>query len=142
MSAGGTGGKGRMTETEEERQRRARFVVIGKALQFGSTVIGALVVFLGGGIWLDRRLGTAPLLLLIGLALAFVAIGYNLYDLARSGPKSRPRPATPGVADGPKRKTWDEWEAEERAEHAKDDWDTGDESYPTNNVGRTRRQRD
>jgi hypothetical protein len=35
------------TETEEERERRARFVVIGKALQFGSTVIGALIVFLG-----------------------------------------------------------------------------------------------
>lgn len=142
MSAGGTGGKGRMTETEEERQRRARFVVIGKALQFGSTVIGALIVFLGGGIWLDRRLGTTPLLLLIGLAVAFVAIGYNLYDLARSGPKNRPRPATAGADGGPRRKTWDEWEAEERAEHAEDDWGNGDEPYPTNHAGQTRQRRD
>ena len=131
-----------MTETEEERLRRARFVVIGKALQFGSTVIGALIIFLGGGIWLDRRLGTTPLLLLIGLALAFVAIGYNLYDLAQSGPQSKPRPATPGPGGSPKRKTWDEWEAEERAEHAEDDWGQGDDPAPANNTMRTHQRQD
>lgn len=124
MSAG-QGGR-QPTEAEEARLKRARMVMVGKALQFGSTVVGSLIVFLGGGIWLDRRLGTAPLLLLIGLVLSFVAIGYNLYDLAKVGtPKGGARPAATPPADdraaqGPPaangRKGWDDWDDEERDE--------------------------
>ncbi len=70
---------------EDAQLRRARLRATGMALQLGSTVVGSLLVFLGGGIWLDRRLGTSPLFLLIGLLLAFVAIGYALYELATVG---------------------------------------------------------
>jgi F0F1-type ATP synthase assembly protein I len=45
-------------------------------------VVGALLIGLGGGIWLDRKLHTSPLWLFVGLILAFVAIGYSLYELA------------------------------------------------------------
>jgi F0F1-type ATP synthase assembly protein I len=67
---------------EEARIERARWRGIGLALQFGSTVVGALLIGLGGGIWLDRKLHTSPLWLFVGLILAFVAIGYSLYELA------------------------------------------------------------
>lgn len=97
------------SEREEERLKRARLVLIGKGLQFAGTVLGSFLIFLGGGIWLDRRLETSPLLLLIGLLLAFVAIGYSLYDLARTTtPKATLRPTT-----RPK-KDWDDWDREER----------------------------
>jgi F0F1-type ATP synthase assembly protein I len=67
---------------EQARIERARWRGIGLALQFGSTVVGALLIGLGGGIWLDRKLHTSPLWLFVGLILAFVAIGYSLYELA------------------------------------------------------------
>lgn len=111
----GSGRERRASEGETERLERARLVMIGKAIQFGSTVVGSLVLFLGGGIWLDRRLGTQPLLLLIGLLLAFVAIGYNLYDLARVGATQRgARPSGAPASRAPPRKSWDEWDEEER----------------------------
>lgn len=105
------------TEAEAERLKRARLVMIGKAIQFGSTVVGSLAIFFGGGIFLDRQLGTSPLLLLIGLLLAFIAIGYNLYDLATFGVKKRgavPVTKPAGTATGAKRKSWDDWDKEER----------------------------
>lgn len=115
-------GSDRATEREAERLRRARLVLAGKAMQFAGSVVGALILFLGGGIWLDRRLGTAPWLLLIGLLLTFVAIGYNLYDLARTPtPKPAARPTT-----RPK-KSWDDWDREERER----DGDRDDDEYGT-----------
>lgn len=84
---------------DKERLNRARWRVIGMALQFGSTVIGALLIGLVGGGWLDRRLGTSPLFLLIGLVLGFIAIGYSLYELATVG--VAPRRATRGAARPP-----------------------------------------
>src|ERR1700712_4450100 len=77
------------TQAEDERLKRTRLRLIGLSLQLGSTVVGALVIFLLGGIWLDRRLGTSPLFLLVGMVLAFIAIGYNLYELATIGTTPR-----------------------------------------------------
>ncbi len=92
MSAHGGGGAGqgeaRATESnpgEAARVRRTRMRATALALQFGSTITISLVVFLWGGIQLDRWLGTSPLFLLIGMLLAFMAIGYSLYELATVG---------------------------------------------------------
>src|SRR5919199_629899 len=71
-----------LTEAEAERYKLARLGAMGMALQFGGTTIVTLALCLFGGIWLDRRFGTAPLFLLIGLLLAFATVGYNLYQLA------------------------------------------------------------
>lgn len=109
-----------LTEAEEERYKRARLRAIGLALEFGFTTMGALALCLGGGIWLDRRFGTAPLLTLLGLLLAFVTIGYNLYQLAtvRIGPK---RPRKPAAAQSSQsRRPVSNWDDEERDED--DDW--------------------
>lgn len=81
---------------DRERVNRARWRVMGMALQFGSTVIGALLLGLVGGGWLDRRLGTSPLFLLIGLVLAFIAIGYSLYELATMRIPAPRASSTPG----------------------------------------------
>lgn len=88
---------------EQERLNQARWRVIGMALQFGSTVIGALLVGLVGGGWLDRRLGTSPLFLLIGLVFAFLAIGYSLYELAQAGRAATPKTEAPARHDRPTR---------------------------------------
>ena len=81
------------------------------AAEISGTVFGSLLVFLGGGIWLDRRLDTSPLFLLLGLLLAFIAIGYTLYELATVGTRRRGRaggtaaagrgasPEPPGIDD-------------------------------------------
>jgi F0F1-type ATP synthase assembly protein I len=82
---------GRGSADEDAQLRRTRLRATGMALQLGSTVVGSLLVFLGGGIWLDRRLGTSPWFLLIGLLVAFVAIGYALYELATIGTGRRGR---------------------------------------------------
>lgn len=87
---------------EDERLNRERWRAAGMALEFGGTVVGALLVCLGGGIWLDRRLGTSPLFLFVGLVLAFGAIGYSLYQIAKVDTRPRQgarRPAPPSPRD-------------------------------------------
>lgn len=110
---------GDLTEAEEERYKRARLRVIGLALEFGFTTITSFVLFLGGGIWLDRRFGTTPLFLLIGLVLAFLSVGYTLYQLAsvKTGPRRAPRAAAEDT-NQPRRPA-SNWDDED--EHDKDD---------------------
>jgi ATP synthase protein I len=43
----------------------------------------------GGGILLDRWLGTSPILLFVGLVLGLGAAGYSLYELAMLGVPDR-----------------------------------------------------
>ncbi len=54
-----------------------------------------VILFIGGGILLDRRLDTSPVLTLIGVVLALVAAGYELYEMSRIGRKDvKPGPLT------------------------------------------------
>ena len=76
---------GSRSADEDAQLRRNRLRAMALAAEIGGTVLGSLLVFLGGGIWLDRRLGTSPIFLLIGLMLAFIAIGYALYQAATVG---------------------------------------------------------
>ncbi len=109
------------TPEEKEALRQTRLKLIGLSVQIGFTIVGAFVLFLGGGIWFDRRMGTSPIFLLIGLVLAFIAVGYNLYEIATIGYKPRTQSKagagqpTP-VTAAPKR-DWDDPE---------DDWDRDD----------------
>jgi F0F1-type ATP synthase assembly protein I len=108
-------------QAEEDRLKRTRLRLIGLSLQFGFTIVGSLMVFLVGGIWLDRRLGTQPLFVLVGMVLAFISIGYNLYELATIGsgprkpaakapqPAASKRPAPPSAWDDEDREDEDDW---------------------------------
>lgn len=51
-------------------------------MSLGFSMVATLVVMIGGGLLLDRWLGTAPVLTLIGVALGLIGAGYQLYELA------------------------------------------------------------
>ena len=55
----------------------------GPYLGLAWQMLSAIVVFGGGGLWLDRRFGWTPWGVLGGMGLAFVAIGALLYRVLR-----------------------------------------------------------
>ena len=71
-------------------EQRAQLGAIGVASGLGCSVVVSLIVLIGGGILLDRRFDTAPVLTLVGVALGLVVAGYQLYELSRVGLKDRP----------------------------------------------------
>jgi ATP synthase protein I len=71
--------------TPEQQDLRA----IGVATGLGCSIVAALVLCIGGGVWLDRQLGTSPVLTLTGVALGLAAAGYQLWELAQVGSKTR-----------------------------------------------------
>lgn len=62
------------------------------ASQLGFSIAGPLIVFILGGIFLDRKVGTSPLFLLIGVVFGLVGAGYAMYDLVRKLPSGRHPP--------------------------------------------------
>lgn len=58
---------------------------IGAASGIGCTVVVSLLVCIGGGVLLDRWLGTTPVMVLIGMVAGMIAAGYALYELAVLG---------------------------------------------------------
>lgn len=69
--------------SEEERTRLFRLA--GTGMEF----FGALLVCVLGGYFLDKWLGTAPVLLLIGVGLGFAVGLFQLVRLSRSNPPPR-----------------------------------------------------
>jgi ATP synthase protein I len=61
---------------------------VGVATGLGCSIVAALVLCIGGGVWLDRQFGTSPVLTLIGVALGLAAAGYQLWELANLGSKT------------------------------------------------------
>lgn len=81
--------------TPEQQDLRA----IGVATGLGCSIVAALVLCIGGGVWLDDRFGTSPVLTLLGVALGLVVAGYQLWELAKVGSKTaRPGPVTRTIA--------------------------------------------
>lgn len=70
-------------------EQRAQLGAVGKAAGLGCSVVVTLVVLIGGGVLLDRRFDTSPVLTLIGVAVGLVAAGYELYQLAQVGRTDR-----------------------------------------------------
>jgi len=62
---------------------------IGIASGLGCSIVASLVVFIVGGIFLDRWLNTSPLLLLIGVGIGLIAAGYQLYELTQLGQRDK-----------------------------------------------------
>jgi hypothetical protein len=68
---------------------------VGVATGLGCSIVAALILCIGGGVWLDSRFGTSPVLTLLGVALGLVVAGYQLWELAKVGSKTaRPGPMT------------------------------------------------
>lgn len=71
----------------------------GPYLHLGVQVFAAILLFSGGGYWLDRQFGTLPLLTLVGTVVAFVAIiGLLLQVAGEAGSKQE---ETKASKDGP-----------------------------------------
>jgi F0F1-type ATP synthase assembly protein I len=106
------------SQSSDEQNRLAQMRMIGLALQFAFTILGSFIIFGWLGLWLDGRFGTKPLFLLIGVVLSFIAIGYNLYEIATvkfpqrkptaasSAKKSMPRPPAKGWDDAGDEEEW------------------------------------
>jgi F0F1-type ATP synthase assembly protein I len=69
------------------QNRDMRRIAMASSLGFGTAL--SLAVMVAGGVWLDRKFDTVPLLTLVGLALGLIAAGYQLYELALLGQKDR-----------------------------------------------------
>ncbi len=52
-------------------------------LQFGIIIALPLILFIGLGFWLDKKYGTVPLFIIIGLFLALAISAYGLYKRIR-----------------------------------------------------------
>lgn len=65
------------------------YQTIGLAVTMGFGIALSLAVLVGGGVWLDIRLNSAPLWTIIGLALGLIAAGYQLYELVMASRKDR-----------------------------------------------------
>jgi ATP synthase protein I len=64
---------------------------IGVAAGLGISIAVALGFWIGGGILLDRWLGTSPIFTFVGVALGLITAGYLLYELALLGTPDRGR---------------------------------------------------
>ena len=55
---------------------------IGAASGIGCSVVASLLLCIGGGILLDKWLGTLPIFTLVGVGFGLAVSGYLLYQLA------------------------------------------------------------
>ena len=56
-----------------------QFSAVGLAWELGYTIAVPLVVFALGGRWLDKKLGTAPWLLLVGILVSIALSSWLVY---------------------------------------------------------------
>lgn len=83
-------------EDRSEGDEQNLWAAAGEYTGYGLTWALSVLLFLLGGWWVDERLGTTPLLMIVG---AFVGAGAGFYSLYRhvmaSGMQNRPdRPST------------------------------------------------
>lgn len=84
-------------DQDPERSQLSRYL---RYSHVGLQFFIAVALFTGGGIWLDRRLGTGVLFTLLGLALGFAGGFYRLYrDLFPEPPSSRSQGASKNAAN-------------------------------------------
>lgn len=71
-----------------------RVIAIGS--QLGASIAIPLVFFIVGGIFLDKKVGTSPLFLFVGVVFGFIGAGYAVYDTVKRLPTGRrPPPKRP-----------------------------------------------
>lgn len=78
-----------MSQDSGSEKSGRNYQSIGLATTLGFGIAVSLAVLVGGGVWLDIRLNSAPLWTIIGLALGLIAAGYQLYELVLASQKDR-----------------------------------------------------
>jgi F0F1-type ATP synthase assembly protein I len=74
---------------EQNLAQREDVQALGAAQGLGCGIVASLIIFIGLGIFLDRRFDTTPIFILVGVVIGLVAAGYQLYELALVGRKDR-----------------------------------------------------
>ena len=59
----------------------ARWVVALRLTGVGFFIGGAILLGVVGGLWVDGKLNTKPLFMLVGLILGIVVAGYGVYQM-------------------------------------------------------------
>jgi hypothetical protein len=95
-------------------EERAGLGAAGVAAGLGCSIVVSVIITVGGGVAIDEWLGTVPIFTLVGVALALLAAGYQLYELAELGHRGhRPGPITRSIERLPTRRKQDSRPADE-----------------------------
>ena len=70
-----------------DKETGKRIRELGYFASLGMSVAFAIVIGLGIGYWLDKKFGTQPVLLLVGLAFGIAAGFSNIYRAGQKGKK-------------------------------------------------------
>jgi F0F1-type ATP synthase assembly protein I len=71
-------------------------------LNLGWLIMLYMLVFAGGGLWLDRRFHTAPWLLLVGVLMGFTGSGYTLLRAVKNLESMEAKKPRKGLGTKPK----------------------------------------
>ncbi|GAB4173918.1 MAG: hypothetical protein Kow00108_08780 [Calditrichia bacterium] len=52
-------------------------------INIGMSIVAAMLFWIFLGYWLDKKMGTSPLFILIGIGFALLSVGYEIYKLVR-----------------------------------------------------------
>ncbi|HKG24622.1 MAG TPA: AtpZ/AtpI family protein [Thermomicrobiales bacterium] len=66
-------------------EQRAGLGAAGVATGIGCSIVVTVIIFIGGGVLIDKAADTAPVFTLVGVVLALTLAGYQLYELSRVG---------------------------------------------------------
>ncbi len=77
-----------------DEKDRGSTTALALVAQLGFSIAVPMVVFIGGGAWLDGQFHTAPWLLFLGVFLGLISAGAALYQLAKI-PSGKPRGSKP-----------------------------------------------
>lgn len=78
-------------------EERAALGAVGVAAGLGCSIVSTVVIFIAGGVLIDRETGRTPLFTLIGVAIALILAAYQLVELSQVGRSGvRSGPAKPG----------------------------------------------
>lgn len=78
-----------MSNDSSSEKSGRNYQSIGLATTLGFGIAVSLAVLVGGGVWLDTRLDSAPLWSLVGLVLGLISAGYQLYELVLASRKDK-----------------------------------------------------
>jgi len=73
-------------------EQRHQLSAVGAASGLGCSIVVTFILLIGGGVFLDQRVGTVPLFTLVGVGLGLVAAGYQLWEMTQIGRIDRPAP--------------------------------------------------
>jgi F0F1-type ATP synthase assembly protein I len=88
VSSAKSGTKGAGSGKATSGDNRALTTALVLATQMGFSIACPMVIFIGGGAWLDNQLGWGPWLLLIGIIVGLASAAGLFYQIAKA-PASR-----------------------------------------------------